>query len=291
METNILMDQCEAVLVEKPMMPLKDIERSLIKTYKKDIFVPFVKAINLYNLVEPGDKIAIGVSGGKDSLLLAKLFQELKRHNKIPFELVFLSMDPGFHERNRKKLEENCKALGIPLEIRNSDVFAVAGKLASENPCYLCARMRRGFLYHQALELGCNKLALAHHFDDVIETTLLNMFYEGQFMTMVPKVKAKNFEGIELIRPMIQVKERDIIRWVKYSGLQAMNCGCTVAAKKTSSKRREIKALIGTLRKDNPYVDQMIYTSATNVNLDAILGYRTKDKKVDYNEIYEERSK
>ena len=291
MASNVLMDQCEAVNIDKPMLPLHDIERSLTKTYKKDIFVPFVKTINLYHLVEPGDKIAVGVSGGKDSLLLAKLFQELKRHNKIPFDLVFLAMDPGFHDINRKKLEDNCKALNIPLEIRESEVFHVVGKLASDNPCYLCARMRRGFLYQVALDLGCNKLALAHHFDDVIETTLLNIFYEGQFMTMVPKIKATNFKGIELIRPMMQVKEKDIIRWVKYSGIQAMNCGCTVAAKKTSSKRREIKALIETLRKDNPHVDQMIYTSATNVNIDAILGYRSRDKKVDYNEIYKERSK
>ncbi len=285
------MDLCETVWVDTPMLPVKDIERSIIKTYKKDIFVPFVKTINLYHLVEPGDKIAIGVSGGKDSLLLAKLFQELKRHNKIPFELVFLAMDPGFHDINRHKLEENCKALNIPLIIKESQIFHVAEKLASDNPCYLCARMRRGFLYNAALDLGCNKLALAHHFDDVIETTLLNMFYEGQFMTMVPKVKAKNFDGIELIRTMMHVKERDILRWVKHSGIQAMNCGCTVAAKRTSSKRREIKELIKNLRTINPNIDQMIYTSATNVNLDAILGYRKNNKKIDYNEIYRERSK
>lgn len=291
METRTITEICEAIFVDTEMLPLKEIEKSLIKTYKKEIFVPFVQTINQYHMIDPGDKIAVGVSGGKDSLLLAKLFQELKRHNKIPFDVVFLSMDPGFHERNRKKLEDNCEALGIPLEIRQSDVFHVAGKLASDNPCYMCARMRRGFLYQAALDLGCNKLALAHHFDDVIETTLLNIFYEGQFMTMVPKIKAKNFENIELIRPMMQVKEKDIIRWVKHSGINAMNCGCTVTAKKTSSKRREIKALIETLRKNNPNVDQMIYTSATNVNLDAILGYRKKDEKVDYNEIYKERSK
>lgn len=291
MEEQLNAESCEAILVDKPMILLKDIEKSLIKTYKKDIFVPFVKAINLYQLVEQGDKIAVGISGGKDSLLLAKLFQELKRHNKIDFDLVFLSMDPGFNSMNRKKLEENCERLNIPLDIRESQVFHVAGKLASDNPCYLCARMRRGFLYNAALELGCNKLALAHHFDDVIETTLLNMFYEGRFMTMVPKVKAKNFEGIELIRPMMHVKERDVIRWIKYSGIEAMNCGCMVAAKRTSSKRREIKELIKNLRKIDPSIDQNIYTSATNVNIDAILGYKTKDKKVDYNDIYKERSK
>ena len=291
MEERTIVDVCEAIVTDQPMLPTKEIEKSLIKTYKKDIFVPFVKTINQYHMIEPGDKIAVGISGGKDSLLLAKLFQELKRHNKIDFELVFLSMDPGFVEENKKKLVSNCHALEIPIVIKQSEIFHVAGKLASDNPCYLCARMRRGFLYKAALDLGCNKLALAHHFDDVIETTLLNMFYEGQFMTMVPKIKATNFEGIELIRPMMQVKEKDIIRWIKHSGIQAMNCGCTVTAKRTSSKRREIKALIEQLRKNNPDVDQMIYTSATNVNLDAVLGYRTKDKKVDYNDIYKERSK
>jgi tRNA 2-thiocytidine biosynthesis protein TtcA len=283
--------ECQTIIVENPKLPLDEIERSLITTYKKDIFRPFTKAINEFELIEPGDKIAIGISGGKDSLILAKLFQELKRHNKIPFEIVFLSMDPGFRQVNKDLLETNCKYLNIDLEIRHSEIFKVVGKIAKENPCYMCARMRRGFLYNAAKELGCNKLALGHHFDDVIETTLLNMFYGGQFKTMVPKIKADNFEDIELIRPMMLVKEKDIIRWIKHSGIQSMNCGCTVVAEKTSSKRREIKELIEQLRKINPDIDKSIYTSATNVNLDAILGYHSKGNKTHFNQIYKEREK
>ncbi|AUD66081.1 tRNA 2-thiocytidine(32) synthetase TtcA [Tenericutes bacterium MZ-XQ] len=286
-----MIQECQTIIVENPKASLIDIEKSLVTTYKKDIFRPFVKAINEYNLVEPGDRIAVGISGGKDSLILAKLFQELKKHNKIPFEVVFLSMDPGFRDVNRELLENNCKYLNIPLEIRNSEIFKVVGKIAKENPCYMCARMRRGFLYNAAKELGCNKLALGHHFDDVIETTLLNIFYGGQFKTMVPKIKADNFEDIELIRPMMQMKEKDIIRWIKKSGIQSMNCGCTVVAEKTSSKRREIKELIDNLRKINPDIDQSIYTAATNVNIDAILGYVKNNEKIHFNKIYEEREK
>lgn len=286
-----MLQECEAIIVTEPTKPLQDIEKSLITTYKKDIFRPFVKTINEFNLVEPGDKIAIGISGGKDSLVLAKLFQELKKHNKIPFEIVFLSMDPGFNEINRKLLETNCKYLDIPLEVRESEIFNVVEKIAKENPCYMCARMRRGFLYNEAKQLGCNKLALGHHFDDVIETTMLNLFYNGQFKTMVPKIKAQNFDDIELIRPMMMVKERDIIRWLKNSGIQSMNCGCTVAAEKTASKRKEIKNLIESLRKVNPDIDKSIYHSATNVNLETILGFTYNNKKTHFNDIYNERSK
>lgn len=282
---------CEMIEVTAPTKPLQDIEKSLITTYKKDIFRPFVKTINEFELIEPGDKIAIGISGGKDSLIMAKLFQELKRHNKIPFEIAFIAMDPGFNEVNRELLETNCKYLNIPLEVRESDIFEVVEKIAKENPCYMCARMRRGFLYDAAKSLGCNKLALGHHFDDVIETTMLNMFYGGSFKTMVPKIEALNFDDIELIRPMMKVKERDIIRWLQNSGIQSMNCGCTVAAEKTSSKRREIKELIQALRKVNPDVDASIYRAATNVNLEQVLGYTYKNKKVHFNDIYKERGK
>jgi tRNA(Ile)-lysidine synthase TilS/MesJ len=285
------MQSCQTILVENPKLPLSDIEKSLITTYRKDIFRPFVKAIDEFMLVEPGDKIAIAISGGKDSLILAKLFQELKKYNKFPFELVFLSMDPGFRDINRELLINNCEYLNIPLTVRNSEVFKVVQKIAKENPCYMCARMRRGFLYQQAKDLGCNKLALGHHFDDVIETTLLNVFYNGQFKTMVPKIEAENFEGIELIRPMIYIKEKDIIRWIKRSGIQAMNCGCTVVAEKTSSKRREIKALVEKLREDNPNVDLHIFNSATNVNLEAIYGYQENTTKKHFNELYEKRRK
>jgi tRNA 2-thiocytidine biosynthesis protein TtcA len=285
------MSSCEIITVTTPRLPLEEIEKSLIKTYKKDIFRPFVQAINEYELIQPGDKIAIGISGGKDSLILAKLFQELKRHNKIPFELVFLSMDPGFREVNRELLESNANYLNIPLTIRNSEVFSVVGKIAKENPCYMCARMRRGFLYNAAKELGCNKLALGHHFDDVIETTMMSIFYNGSFQTMVPKIQAENFEGIELIRPMMFVKEKDIIRWLKHSGIQSMNCGCTVVAEKTSSKRREIKQMIEMLKKDNPNVDDHIFNAATNVNLEMILGYTKDSEKTHFNQMYKERNK
>ncbi len=280
---------CETILVEAPKLPLNEIEQSLTKTYRKDIFRPFVQAINEFELVEPGDKIAIGISGGKDSLLMAKLFQELKKHNKIPFDVVFLSMDPGFRDVNKELLMKNCEYLNIPLTMKNSDIFHVVQKIASENPCYMCARMRRGFLYNAAKELGCNKLALGHHFDDVIETTMMNMFYNGMFMTMVPKIKAENFEDIELIRPMMFIKEKDIIRWVKRSGIQAMNCGCTVVAEKTSSKRREIKQMIAELKKIHPDVDAHIFNAGQNVNLEAIIGYRKGAEKVHFNQMYKER--
>lgn len=286
------MQACQTIIVENPKLPLADIERSLIKTYKKDIFRPFVQAINEYELIEPGDKIAVAISGGKDSLILAKLFQELKKHNKIDFELVFLSMDPGFRDINLELLVKNTEYLQIPLEIRKSEIFHVIGKIAKENPCYMCARMRRGFLYQAAKDLGCNKLALGHHFNDVIETTMMNMLYNGQFMTMVPKITAENFDDIELIRPMMFVKEKDIIRWIKHSGIQAMNCGCTVVAEKTSSKRREVKELIASLKKNQPDADQLIFNAATNVNLEAILGYHKNNKdKVHFNQIYNERRK
>ena len=200
-------------------------------------------------------------------------------------------MDPGFRDVNRELLESNAKHLNIPLTIRNSEVFSVIGKIAKENPCYMCARMRRGFLYNAAKELGCNKLALGHHFDDVIETTMMSIFYNGSFQTMVPKIQAENFEGIELIRPMMFVKEKNIIRWLKHSGIQSMNCGCTVVAEKTSSKRREIKEMIEMMKKDNPNVDDHIFNAATNVNLEMILGYTKNSEKTHFNQMYKERSK
>jgi tRNA 2-thiocytidine biosynthesis protein TtcA len=285
------MDSCQTILVENPKLPLDQIEKSLTTTYKKDLFKPFVQAISEFNLIEEGDKIGVAISGGKDSLILAKLFQQLKKHNKFSFELVFLSMDPGFREVNRELLINNCNYLNIPLTIFNSEIFQVVQKIANENPCYMCARMRRGFLYKQAKDLGCNKLALGHHFDDVIETTLMNMFYNGQFQTMVPKIKAANFDDIELIRPMVFIKERDIIRWTKNSGIQAMNCGCTVVAERTSSKRREIKELIASLRKANPDIDNNIFKSATNINIESVYGYQNDTIKKHFNELYQERRK
>jgi tRNA 2-thiocytidine biosynthesis protein TtcA len=268
---------------------LKDIERSLTKTYKKDILRPFAQAINDYRLIESQDRIAVAVSGGKDSLILAKLFQEIKRHRKIDFDLVFITMDPGFNQANRERLEENATYLGIPLDIHDSKAFASLEDMAPKSPCYLCARMRRGFLYRVAKEHGCNKLALAHHFDDVIETTLLNLFYGYEFATMVPKITAKNFQDIELIRPLVYVKERDIERWLTYSGINAMDCACNVASERIGSKRREIKKLIKTMRETNRDVDRSIFQAGQNVNLEAIFGYTNMHKKKDFNALYEER--
>ena len=281
---------CERIVVTEPLQPLKDIERSLLKTYRKETWSKFMKAIKNYDLIEPGDKIAVGISGGKDSLIMAKLFQQLHAHSDVPFEVVYLAMDPGFAKVNLELLEVNCHYLNIPLVIKKSEIFEVTGKIASDNPCYMCARMRRGFLYNAAKEMGCNKLALGHHFDDVIETTMLNILYSGQFKTMVPKIKADNFEGIELIRPLIYIKEKDIIRFTKASGIQSMNCGCTVVASKTSSKRREIKEMIEQLRLINPDVDASIFKAAENVNVNAVFGYQFKDKKYHFNDIYKERN-
>ena len=274
----------------KPNLDLKEIEKSLTKTYHKDLFRPFIKAIQDYSLIEENDKIGVAISGGKDSLLMAKLFQELKKHQKFNFELVFISMDPGYLEENRLQFQLNCDYLSLSVIIRQSNIFDVIEKIAKDSPCYLCARMRRGFLYNAAKELGCNKLALGHHFDDVIETTLLNMFYGGQFMTMVPKVKSKNFEGIELIRPMFLIKERDILRWKNRIGLRSMDCGCKVTAMKLASKRREIKELIEKLRKVYPDVESSIFKACENVNISALLGYRKMGRKYSFNDIYEEES-
>lgn len=288
------MQECHTILVDtSKRKPLDDIERSITKTYRKDIFRPFIEVIEEFHLLKEGDKVGVAISGGKDSLLLAKLFQEIKKHNKFPFEVVFISMDPGYAKENMDLLKSNAEYLNIPLQIFQSEIFKVAQNIASDHPCYLCARMRRGFLYKTAKDLGCNKLALGHHFDDVIETTLLNIFYNGTFKTMVPKIKAENFSDIELIRPMIKIKEKDIIRWSNRNGIQGLNCGCTVAAKKTSSKRREIKKLIENLRENNPNIDidMHIYKSAFNVNLEAIMGYHNDEVKMHFNDIYEGRHK
>ncbi|MGI6360111.1 MAG: tRNA lysidine(34) synthetase [Acholeplasmatales bacterium] len=271
--------------------PLEDIERSLQKTYRKTIWAKFIKAIKTYELIEEGDKIAVAVSGGKDSLLLAKLFQQLHRFSEISFEVVYISMDPGFNKENLENLELNCELLNIPIKIRKSDVFYVSNKLSSENPCYMCARMRRGFLYNFAKEEGCNKLALGHHFDDVVETTLLNIFYGSQFKTMVPKIEAENFPNMELIRPLVLIKESDIIRFTNNAGLKTMSCGCEVTKLELGSKRKEMKNLLKEMEKNNPNVSLSIFNSATNVNLNQIYGYEIDDKKISFNEIYKRREK
>ena len=266
--------------------PLTDIEKSIQTTYRKYIWAPFIKAIKDYRLIEEGDKVAVAISGGKDSLLLAKLFQLLKPHFDISFDLVFLSMDPGFNDLNKRNLIANCEHLGLPVQFYDSDIFEVVDRISKEYPCYMCARMRRGFLYRKAKELGCNKLALGHHFDDVIETTLINLLYGGSFKTMLPKVKSQSVEGLELIRPMYYVEEKSIKSFTKASGLSPMNCGCAVAAGQTSSKRAEVKALIASLKENNPQVAQSIFKAAENVNLDAILGYLSEGEKHSFLEDY-----
>jgi tRNA(Ile)-lysidine synthase TilS/MesJ len=273
-------------------MPDNDIqtivERSIIKTYKGSIYSKFLEAISDYKLIAPGDKIAVGMSGGKDSLLLAKLFQEFKRHGQVDFDLEFITMNPGFNQEDLDHHLENCKNLGIDVIVEESHVFDIAESMSKDgqSPCYLCARMRRGFLYKMAKEHGCNKLALAHHFDDVIETTLINIFYAGSYKTMLPKARSENYEGLELIRPLYYVKEADIIRFIHYNHLTTMKCGCTISCGKTASKRKEVKTLIEQLRKTNPNIDINIFRSAQNVNLKAILGYHDDDKNTTFLDNY-----
>lgn len=267
-------------------LDLKQIERSIIKGYRKEIWKPFIKAITEFNLIEEGDKIGVCISGGKDSFLLSKLLQELQKHGKIKFEIFFMSMDPGFNEINRKTLEENAKYLDVPLHIKNSDVFSIAEKLAGENPCYMCARMRRGFLYSYAKDNGCNKIALGHHYDDVIQTTMMNLIYAGSFKTMMPRLKAQNFENMELIRPMYYIHEDDVIRFANNTKINFMNCGCTVTANKTATKRTESRQIIEYLNTLNPDAHKSIMKSASNVYLDAVLGYKQDGKYTSFLDNY-----
>ncbi|MEB3029609.1 ATP-binding protein [Parvimonas micra] len=284
---NNLQATCPVLFPENERSELKDIERSLVKRYRKHIWSKFVKAIKEYNLIEDGDKIAVAISGGKDSLIMAKLFQELKKNGKDNFELEFIAMDPGYHPSIKELLLENAKYLEIPLTYYPADIFAVADKIAGDYPCYMCARMRRGSLYAKAKELGCNKLALGHHFNDVIETTMLNLLCAGSFKTMPPKLKAKNFEDMEIIRPLYLIEEEYIIRWMKSTGLMPLNCACMVAAKKIGNKRYQIKDLIENLKKDFKNVDSSIFRAAENVNINLLLGYEINGHKVDFNEKYE----
>ncbi|MEA5010226.1 MAG: ATP-binding protein [Angelakisella sp.] len=262
---------------------LKHVENSIHRKFHKVIFSKFTQAICQYDLVQEGDKIAVCISGGKDSMLMAKLFQELKRHNKFPFELVFLVMDPGYNEVNRAVIESNAKLLNIPITIFETQIFDSVYNI-EKSPCYLCARMRRGHLYSKAKELGCNKIALGHHYDDVIETTLMGMLYGGQIQTMMPKLHSTNFEGMELIRPMYLIREDSIKHWQKYNDLHFIQCACkftdtcTTCApdSRTGSKRMEIKNLIRQLKKANPQVESNIFRSMENVCLDTVIQYKQK---------------
>ncbi len=256
------------------MEKYREIEKSLIKKYRKDIWSKFVKAIKDYKLISPGDKIGVCLSGGKDSFLLAKAMQELQRHGQFEFDLVFIVMNPGYTKTNINKIIKNAKLLDVPLTVFETDVFAVANKLNKKAPCYICARMRRGHLYNKAKELGCNKIALGHHFDDVIETILLSILYGGEFKTMLPKLKSDNFEGMELIRPLYLVKESAIEAWQKYNNLEFINCACEFTKlTEKDSKRKEIKNLISDFRKTNKFIEYNIFKSAEGVNLNTIISY------------------
>lgn len=256
----------------------EQVQNSIRTTYRKKIWSKFTKAIKDFNLIEDGDKIAVGVSGGKDSLLLSKLFQELKRDKSKNFEVAFISMNPGFGAMDLEQFKKNLEELGIPCQIFDANVWEVAFEADPESPCFLCAKMRRGVLYNKVEELGYNKLALGHHFDDLIETTLINMFYAGTTKTMIPKVKSTSGR-LELIRPLIYIKEDDIIAFTKRNEIEAMACGCPIESGKVDSKRKEIKNLLKDLEKVNPQIKQSIFNSMRNINLDYVLGYVGKDVK------------
>lgn len=271
----------------------KIIENSIIKKYRKEIWGRFVRAVKNYELINENDKVMVCISGGKDSFLLAKCIQELNRHSKINFEAIFVVMNPGYRKENIDKILANAKFLNIDIKIFDSDIFSVAEKLNKEKPCYMCARMRRGYLYNKAKELGCNKIALGHHFDDVIETTLLSIFYGAEFKTMLPKLHSDNFEGIELIRPLYLVKECDIISWKNFNNLQFLNCACKFTERISNdqelSKRKEVKDLIKYLRTKNKNIDFNIFNSADNINLDTVLGYRKNGKKYSFLDEYDKK--
>ena len=260
------------------MEKYKEIERSIITTYRKEIWSKFVKAVSDYKLIEENDTVMVCISGGKDSFLLAKCIQELQRHGNVKFNAHYVVMDPGYNEYNRNFILDNAKILNIPLEMFESDIFDVVANVDSKSPCYLCARMRRGYLYNHAKELGCNKIALGHHFDDVIETTLLSMFYGAEIKTMMPKLHSDNYEGIDLIRPLYLVKEASIIAWKNYNELTYINCACRFTEgcsliNDGTSKRKEMKELIKNLRKINPSVDANIFKAMDNVNMNCILSW------------------
>ncbi|MDD3174699.1 MAG: ATP-binding protein [Herbinix sp.] len=273
----------------------QEIERSIIKKFRKPLWKKFINGVNDYQLIQEGDKIAVCISGGKDSMLLAKLMQEVQRHGKIPFTLEFLVMDPGYNEINRQTIMNNAKLLDIPITIFETQIFDIVAGV-DESPCYLCARMRRGYLYKQAQELGCNKIALGHHFDDVIETVLMGMLYGGQIQTMMPKLHSTNHAGMQLIRPMYLVKEADILAWKQYNDLQFIQCACRFTENCTlcdngggGSKRQEMKALIKKFRQTNSSIDMNIFRSIHDVNLSTIIGYHDKEKEYNFLDDYDKK--
>ncbi|HEX3078535.1 MAG TPA: ATP-binding protein [Lachnospiraceae bacterium] len=271
----------------------QEIEHSIIKRYRKALWRPFVQGINDYKLIQEGDKIAVCISGGKDSMLLAKLMQEIQKHGIMKFELVFLVMDPGYNEINRQRIISNAEILNIPITIFESNIFDTVANV-DDSPCYLCARMRRGYLYNNAKQLGCNKIALGHHFDDVVETILMGMMYGGKIETMMPKLHSKNFEGMELIRPMYLVKEADIIKWKEFNDLQFIQCACRFTENCTmcdngggGSKREEMKKLIKKFRQTSDVIDKNIFRSVHDINLNTVIGYHKKDEKYSFLDDYD----
>lgn len=279
-------------IMKKNLTPCQKTERSITKTYRKQIWNPFIRAVREYELIKPNDKIAVCISGGKDSMLLAKLMQMLQRYSEVPFELVFLVMDPGYSAQNREKILSNAELLDIPVTVFETDIFSVTVK-ADRYPCYLCAKMRRGHLYSKAKSLGCNKIALGHHFSDVIETTVMAMFYGAQLQAMIPKLHSTNFEGMELIRPLYCVHEDDIILWKNYNDLEFLQCACKMTEnlgedKLSSGKRQEVKELIKSLKKDNPNIEKNIFNSIHHLHLDTFPAYKTKGEMHTFLENYDD---
>lgn len=275
----------------------REIERSIIKKFRKPIWNRFIDGLNEYELIEEGDKIAVCISGGKDSMLLAKCMQEIQKHGKKKFDLVFLVMDPGYNEINRQGIIDNAKILNIPITIFETEIFDIVANV-EETPCYLCARMRRGYLYKKAMEYGCNKIALGHHFDDVIETVLMGMLYSGQIQTMMPKLHSTNHPGMELIRPLYMVKEADIIAWANYNKLKFIQCACRFTENCTivdnaggGSKRQEMKTLIKRFRQTNSNIEMNIFRSIHNVNLNTVIGYKKDNVTYNFLDDYKQSSK
>ena len=272
----------------------KDVERSIIKKFKKTIWRQFTKAINEYEMIKDGDKIAVCISGGKDSMLMAKLFQELERHGKKNFEVVFLVMNPGYNEVNYETIMNNAKILNVPITVFRTEIFDTVADI-TDSPCYLCARMRRGHLYSKARELGCNKITLGHHFDDVIETIVMGMLYGAQIQTMMPKLHSTNFPGMELIRPLYLIREDDIIHWARYNDLHFIQCACrftencaSCGGTEKGSKRAEIKELIHSLEKKSPYIAKNIFRSVENVNLNTVIAYKKAGVRHHFLDHYDE---
>ncbi|WP_372996215.1 tRNA 2-thiocytidine biosynthesis TtcA family protein [Lutispora sp.] len=285
---SISSGNCKTLLPAGELKPLDEIERSIIKKYRKHLWSKFIKAIKDFKLVEEGDKIAVAISGGKDSMLMAKLFQELQKHGEMKIDLEFIVADPGYHEQIRELMIQNCEYLNIPVKIFDSGIFKIVDKIAKDYPCYMCAKMRRGALYSRAQELGCNKLALGHHFNDMIETTMMNILYTGSFKTMLPKLHSTNFKGLELIRPMYYIEEKYIERFTQNSGIMPLNCACMVAAERTGNKRYEIKDLIKELSTKIDNLEINIMRATQNVNLEAILGWQKGGKSYSYLDFYDE---